>query len=93
MLRTDGCYKIYRIQHKQEDGKWVYSSFDHFGYPGDWRSKEGFSACGNCWQETGVEGTYNRELAIKGAKELAAKHKMNFRVVWVVLSQQTIVVE
>lgn len=29
-----------------------------------------FSACGQCWQETGVHGTYNRDLAIRYCNDL-----------------------
>jgi hypothetical protein len=71
MLRTDGKYEIYTLEFnvKGED-KWHTLSFDAAWVTDElYKSKEKvwaeFSACGQCWQETGVHGTYDVEIAIK----------------------------
>jgi hypothetical protein len=89
MIRQDGKWLFFRIQHKM-NGEWVFSSFDHFGYPGDWKSTDGFGACGDCWQQTGEHGTYKRQLALDGAKELMTKHPgTEFRAVRINIAQKT----
>jgi hypothetical protein len=84
MVRTDGKYQIYRIQHRQTDGEWKYSSFDHFGTPA------GMGASDACWQETGVLGTYDAETARKGLLWLRKRHPgATFRMVMVQIMQMT----
>lgn len=96
MLRNDGTYTIYKIQHQQSDKKWVFTNFDNifeiklshketFSEP--WRS---FTACGKCWQETGEHGCYDSKTAIL-ALVIITEHspKRKFRLVKVDITQKT----
>lgn len=91
MLRTDGKFEIYLIQHQQSDGKWVGSNLDRFGTPYvhglsiDPRTPDarifsrytynGFSANGCCWQQTGVHGTFDKAAALEALQWMTEKHK------------------
>lgn len=87
MIWRDGNYNIYKIQHLQSDGEWVGSSFDAFGTP------KGFNASGDCWQTTGVHGTFDKDEAIDGAFWLTRKHlNTKFRVILVEISQKTTII-
>jgi hypothetical protein len=91
MLRNDGKYKIYMIRHLAEVGafgrdksEWHFSNFDHFGTP------IGFSASGDCWQETGIHGTFDLETGLEGLRWIADKHRgTKFRLVKLTLTRQT----
>jgi hypothetical protein len=75
-MRNDGEATIYQIQHQNNVHEWVGSNFDHFGTP------EGFKASDKCWQETGIQGTYDEEQGINGVAELANKHRgTTFRLI------------
>lgn len=69
MLRIDGDFTIYvlgcRITDKKSN-KWFSPSFDSFGTP------PGFTASDECWQKTGVHGTFNEAQAF-AALQLFAK--------------------
>lgn len=56
-MRNDGDVTVFQIEHKSE-ARWYGTSFDYFGTP-----HEAFSASGQCWQETGIHGTYDAEIA------------------------------
>ncbi len=92
MIRNDGLYTIYRIQHQEKKPKkWVFSSLDSFGAP------PGFDACGDCWQETGEHGVFTIKEARKGLNWIRKENKkerpeIQFRLVQVIISQKTIVV-
>lgn len=99
MLRNDGKYEIYMIQHLAEVGafghtksEWHFSNFDHFGTPvctGVCADK-GFSASGDCWQETGIHGTFDMEIGLQGLRWIADKHRgIKFRLVKLTLTRQT----
>jgi hypothetical protein len=84
MIRKDGTYTIYRLEHEQKDGKWTSSSLDHFGYP------PGFDAGGECWQTTGITGVLNYEEAVAGLHYLCDKHRgQAFRIAVVKITQVT----
>lgn len=73
MLRKDGTFTFYKIQHQQTDGEWVYSIY---GTP-DTNSKakpcpDTFTASGRCWQETGEHGVYDKRNALVGLKNARA---------------------
>lgn len=102
MVRYDGTYTIYKIQHQQiSDGRWVYSIW---GQPKT-NSKAGdhFTASGNCWQQTGEHGVYdirNGRVGLKRAiKEMQADQKkdkrpfLKMRLVKVEITQKTIPVK
>ena len=81
LLRKDGDYVIY-IAERRLNNDWIGVAHDLYGCP------VGFSASGNCWQETGVHGTYDLQAAKKGIRELASKNPdVGFRVVKVTISQ------
>lgn len=106
MLRNDGVYKIYRIQHQQRsNNEWVYSIY---GSP-DTNSKttpcrDTFTASGLCWQKTGIHGVYDirnartglknaRKNIFKDIKNGTQKTKLKLRLVCVELKQETIPVK
>jgi len=95
MIRNDGTYTIYKIQHQQSDKKWVFTNLDAlegslsqeetFSEP--WKS---FTACGECWQETGEHGCYDLKtafLVLLNVIQLSPKRK--FRIVKVYITQKT----
>ena len=101
MLRTDGKYKIYIIMHKYKDeGEWSRS-----GECTQWIPKKvvrgknydkvkevfaPFSASGECWQWTGVHGSYKKRDAVKIMdliSEWTPGHR--FRVCEVTIDQKT----
>ena len=86
-MRQDGTYTIYVIETmvpNYRDGEWFRASLDHFGYP------PGFTASGQCWQETGEHGTYSLDEAIEGLTWIANRHPGDyFRVVQEVISKKT----
>ena len=50
--------------------------------------------CGDCWQQTGVEGTYVESVARKAVKELQKKHSgYRFRFVKVDIIQNTTIMK
>lgn len=82
MLRTDGSYTFYHIQHKGADG-WGYSNLDHFGHP------DGFNASGACWQKIGENATFDFSQAKAGLKWISKKHpKYKFRLMAVDIIQR-----
>jgi len=105
MIRKDGNFKFYKIQHQQEsDGEWVYSIY---GTP-ETNSKskpcpDTFTASGLCWQQTGEHGVYdirNAKVGLKNAKKLVLrdckeekrKKPLKLRLVLVEVNQKTIAV-
>jgi hypothetical protein len=87
MIRSDGVFGTYMVQHRQDDGKWVASNFDFFGSP------PGFTASCDCWQVTGIRGTYYKVVARKGLDWIRRKHPgRKFRLVYVVVSRLTTVI-
>jgi hypothetical protein len=86
MLRKDGKYQVFMIQHQQPKGNWCFSSFDYFGTP-----NRGFSASGACWQETGIRGTFDDIEARDGLAWIREKHaEHKFRVVRLIITQKTL---
>jgi len=95
MLRNDGTYTIYEIQHQQNDKKWVFTNLDTLEKPRSheetfsepWRS---FTACGECWQETGEFGCYDMKTAILFLLNVI-EHcpKRKFRLVKINITQKT----
>jgi hypothetical protein len=72
MIRNDGKYVIYILQFwaklNAKKYEWHYAGDGaQFCGPGDFRDEPRvqFTACGDCWQETGVRGTYDYETAVK----------------------------
>lgn len=101
MLRKDGKYTIYKIQHWIEpggmykDGRWAESDLNYFlkgvDKAKDEELRNQFNACGECWQETGEYGVYDSDTAIDMLK-LVVKYNvgLKFRVVQVKIHQQTV---
>ena len=98
MLRTDGLYGIYKIQHFQRGtDRFVGSSFDYFG-DACWKTgkhvamadKSCMCSNGRCWQITGVHGTFRAASARWILRWLRLKHPTyEFRIVKVTVSQKT----
>lgn len=84
-MRYDGTWTVYIIQHWViSDKVWCDSSLDHFGYP------HGFSSSFPCWQQTGINGTFEELVAFSGLRWIREKWpKREFRVVRRTVSQQT----
>lgn len=73
MLFNDGEFIIYRVQHFQKD--WVYTNYDAFriSEPGE-EFKEpsrSFTACGECWQRTGIYGCFDRKIAYTFLRQMS----------------------
>ena len=85
MVRNDGKWEIYRIQHKwnNKKNKWVYSI----------ENEEFFKSSEECWQLTGINGTFNfdeaREAYGKVVSRLEKERK--FRLVKLIITQKTVV--
>lgn len=92
MIRTDGAYVCYLIQTRDEskkhkDGAWFEASLDYFGSP------EGFNACGDCWQRTGVHGTFNEKEARAGLVWMRERHPGKpFRLIALHITQMRVAV-
>jgi hypothetical protein len=99
MLRKDGTFIIYKIQHQWDlGGEWFYSAYVDYA---ETRSRtDKFSASGRCWQETGEHGVYKLSNAITGlkaARKAVAKdfknkkltRKIPLRIVKVTITQKT----
>jgi hypothetical protein len=87
VVRNDGTYEIYRIQHKyNKKGAWAYSGVTDGSFAADIPVKHryvnvhdhkmtpafyAFSACGEVWQKTGIHGSFNRGDALKVLKLMA----------------------
>lgn len=102
MIRCDGVFVIYKIQHLQADGVWTGSNLDHFGTPHvtgkssnkmartGWSTTNGFSACGDCWQQTGATGTFDLNAAAEALVWISEKWPdYQFRIAKVTISQLT----
>ena len=73
MLRNDGKYEIFVIEFASKEyhpDKWhpinwdcLWVKAEHMT-PAKQKNFEAFSASGQCWQETGVHGTYDIEDAL-----------------------------
>jgi hypothetical protein len=69
MLRIDGYFTIYVLKGRnteKKSEKWFSPSYDSFGTP------PGFCASDECWQKTGVHGTFDEAQAF-AALQLFAK--------------------
>lgn len=69
MRLPDGVSILYEIQHQPGDEKtlWRFSSLDHFGTP------KGFAASCDCWQKTGIHGTFDLQEGLAGVRLLKSK--------------------
>jgi hypothetical protein len=87
MLKKDGDFIIYKIQHLS-NSEWHYSSFDHFFVKSD--EYHSFLASGECWQTTNIIGVFDVDIARIVRNQLAEKYKdYKFRVVKITISQKT----
>lgn len=80
MLRTEGKFSIYRIEHLWQDNtKWD-TSIENEYY---------FNACNICWQHTGIHGTFDIEEAKKALDHIKSKQDKNrkFRLVCITIEQ------
>lgn len=104
MLRTDGKYQIFRIQHKwfTPESEWDYSTYGTPEIEGI-DEQFGFSASGNCFQETGINGVYDYEVAKLGLKQAYSNmvedvsnhdliQQIQLRLVAVMIEQKTTVI-
>lgn len=102
MLRNDGNYVIYIIQHLSGKNGWIKSSLDYFAVNIPvrlrWNKMEteilqpyrSFSACGSCWQMTGIEGSLCKKTAIRFMNQLRKYNPhTKFRVACIRMSQFT----
>jgi len=95
MIRNDGTYTIYKIQHQESDEKWVFTNLDAIGgspsheetFSEPWKS---FTACGECWQETGEFGCYDIQTGLLVLLNVIQRSpKRKFRLVKVSITQKT----
>ena len=84
MIRTDGSYIFYVIEHHTDNDRWEKSNFDHFGYP------KGFEAHNECWQRIGIIGTFDMKIARYGLFWMADRHPgIRFRLSRIEITQMT----
>ncbi len=94
MLRRDGNYKFYCIQHlweRREESKWAFSGYVEWAEQaiGDWKGASAFSACGEVWQSIGVHGTHDQSYALALCSWLSHnKPEHRFRVVLCQVTQK-----
>ena len=84
ILREDGTKTFYQVEiffgegFGNSEDRWAISHQPRK----DWQEKHSFSACGDCWQETGHEGTYDEHFGFLAMIEHAQKNKGDiFRLV------------
>jgi len=109
MLHNDGAYTIYYIEglrrsknKAQTTTSWIRV---YFGWDIDPPHKHCLSANGDCWQKTGVDGTFDEKHALKLAAKLhrmtkqgtlpnyISKHIVAWRVSRMFVTQQRDVVK
>ena len=81
MLHNDGDYIIYLIQHQWKGkGDWKVSVENRIEWP----------SSHDCWQETGIHGTYNLEEAKQAYGRAVAQldPDRNFRLAKLTISQK-----
>lgn len=104
MIRTDGTYTIYIIEYLQESDKtWHYAGDGDRWLSGmkslagtlpvkekfDKEPRKSFNACGNCWQQTGVFGTFDKKTAFDLLYIISENNKTrSFRVCELYISQK-----
>ena len=82
-MRRDGEYTIYLIEEWDEKHqRWERCSPRH---------PKGFDSCGECWQTTGIHGTFDYDQALDGAGALQREFGGPFRVVVMEISQRVMV--
>ena len=59
------CYLI--EEHQTAYNKWVYIGADTYGID---KEHGEFKSCGECWQKTGIHGTFNKKYALDICKKL-----------------------
>jgi len=76
MLRKDGKYTFYKIQHQwSPTSEWVYSSYVDYAKTNS-ETCDSFTASGNCWQLIGEHGVFdirNARTGLKHAKEAVVR--------------------
>lgn len=91
MIRKDGTYIFYKVQHLQKD-RWVYSNFDVFCKDLNFKDDpyRSFTAIGECWQEIGEYGCYDFSISLLFLKQISkAWPAFQFRLVKVQITQKT----
>lgn len=97
LLRNDGDYTIYVIEFLYQQAatypkRWTTANPDAFGEIG----RAGITASGECWQRTGIMGTFDRgqadyalKMIRKDCKSRHGKKGSDFRVRKFVISQMS----
>ena len=94
MLRKDGIYTFYKIQHFQSDGEWVYSDLGVICSSLDSRIEpyQSFTSVGKCWQETGEHGCYGLATGLLFLKQISRLYPdFKFQLVKAQINQTTTV--
>jgi len=87
-MRNDGTVTYYAIEvFLDRSNKWANANLDHFGCPKD------FTASGECWQQTGFHGTFDRNVGLSAVQEIAGRnHGHSFRLIRRTMVRETTVV-
>ena len=108
MIRKNGTYTFYVVQHLQKDGKWVNSNFDFFCSSPNFKvgtepyrifiaigePYRSFTAIGECWKEIGEYGCYNLSTGLSFLKQISqAWPNYKFQLVKVKIKQETTIIE
>ena len=100
MIRNDGSFTFYQIQHKWDaKSNWVLSSYNELAEVED--PEDNFSASGKCYQDTGQHGVlkvWNANTGLLDAKRKMALDYANdeipnpikLRIVKVTIKQETV---
>jgi hypothetical protein len=86
MMRNDGEVTVYVLQFRNQgtksDQRWRGANLDHFGHP------PGFKASSDCWQRTGLDGTFDEEQGFEGLKLMSREHvEYDWRLMRLEISQ------
>jgi hypothetical protein len=91
-MLKDGNITVYLLQIKLNPKVWSTISFDYFGYPSikGYDAKEGFSASGDCWQQTQIQGTFNIKYGLASLRMMSEKYtSYTWRLVEQTISSKT----
>jgi hypothetical protein len=71
-MRCDADLIIFVLQGRSTEAKgkrdWFSPSYDHFGHP------PGFNASGECWQKTGIHGTFDEDEGLAALRVFNREH-------------------
>lgn len=84
-LRTDGDFTFFVLQTWTSRSGWFEANLDRYGTP------PGFSSNEPCWQRTGHNGTFDREIGLAALTWMSQRHPNDpWRLVSKRIAQETV---